>query len=151
MQFTVVNPNGTKSDPYQSYSRLLRKQGVDLGKATRTLEPGRNRRYLYVWNSQEKAEAFARELQKQTGDPDWQARPVETPVSEGPLGPIIIEVTPQSDGWHFSVHPLSQALLRSAYPQALGPPASSSTFPPGTNSRRCVETYPFWPRRRPAS
>jgi hypothetical protein len=121
MPFTVLNPNGAKTDAYQLYSRLLRKQKVDLGKAPRILEPGTHRRYLYVWDDREKAQAFAREMKKQSGDPQWQVREVKTPVCEGPLGPIFIIMTIQSDGWTFSLDPLSHALLRSAFPQALGP------------------------------
>ncbi len=121
MPFMVYNPNGAKIDPYQSYSRVLRQQGVDLGKAPRILEPGTHRRYLYVWDNREKAQAFAKEMKKRTDNQEWEVRPVETPVSEGPLGPIYIDVTPHSYGWDFTLHPLSQALLHSAYPQWLGP------------------------------
>jgi hypothetical protein len=121
MPYTVVNPNGAKSEAYQLYSRMLRKQKVDLGKAPRTLEPGTCRRYLYIWDDREKAQLFAKEMKKRSGDREWEVRQVKTPVSEGPLGPIFIDVTSQSNGWHFSLHLLSQALLNSAYPQWLGP------------------------------
>lgn len=41
MAFTVSrNDGGTKDSEFEAYARLLRQQGVDLGKSSRAPEPG---------------------------------------------------------------------------------------------------------------
>ena len=65
MAYTVNRNDGvTKDGEFEVYARLLRQQGVDLGKLPRCAERGTGRRWLYVWDSREKAQAFADELKK---------------------------------------------------------------------------------------
>ena len=60
MAFTVSrNDGGTKDAEFEVYARLLREQGIDLGNLPRAPEPGTGRRWLYVWDSRERAQAFA--------------------------------------------------------------------------------------------
>jgi hypothetical protein len=119
MGFTVNHPGGTRDAEFQTYARLLRQRGVDLGKLPRVRDPITNRRWLYVWNTPEEARAFAEELKDQTGDPAWQVVEVNGSPSEGPLGPLVIQLVRQSDGLTFALHPLSRATIRSAFPQAV--------------------------------
>ena len=64
-------------------------------------EPGSRRRWLYVWKSQQEAQAFADELKERTGENGWEvvptpAPPSEGPLDEGPLGPILIQLPPEA-------------------------------------------------------
>jgi hypothetical protein len=120
MGFTVVGQNGTSDAEFEAYARLLRQHGVDLGKLPRVRDPITGKRWLYVWNTKPEAEAFAGELQRHTRDGTWQVVPAAAPVSEGPLGPLIIRLASQGDGLAFDLHPLSRALIRSAFPDAFG-------------------------------
>src|SRR5258708_325587 len=118
MGFTVTRAGGTKDNEFEAYARLLRQQGVDLGRLPRVPEPGTRRRWLYVWDTKAQAQAFADELKKRTDDPAWKVIPVNVPPSEGPMGPVLIQLARRGDGLIFAVHPLSQAMIRSAYPTA---------------------------------
>jgi hypothetical protein len=67
MAFTVNHNEGmTKDAEFEAYARLLRQQGVNLGKLPRAPEPVTGRRWLYAWDSEEKARAFADELNNRT-------------------------------------------------------------------------------------
>jgi hypothetical protein len=119
MAFTVSrNDGGTKDAEFEAYARLLRQQGVDLGKLPRAPDPGTGRRWLYVWNEKAAAETFAEELRKRTRDNNWTVVEVAAPPSEGPMGPIIVQVGRRSTGLVFELHPLSRAMIQSAYPTA---------------------------------
>lgn len=119
MPFTVSRTDGGAKDAeFEAYARLLRQQGVDLGKLPRAPEPETGRRWLYVWQNQEDAEAFAKELNKRTRDSHWAVIAVESPPSEGPMGPIIAQVGRRSTGLVFELHPLSRTMIQSAYPAA---------------------------------
>jgi hypothetical protein len=120
MGFTVSHPNGTKESEFQEYARLLRKRGVDLGKAPRVREPETDRRWLYVWDTEKEARAFADELKKHTRDAAWSVVKVNGPASEGPLGPVVIQMVRQGDRLTLGLHPLSQVMIRSAFPDAVG-------------------------------
>jgi hypothetical protein len=120
MGFTVTHSGGTKDAAFQDYARLLRRYGIDLGKALRVPEPDTNRRWLYVWNDQAKAQAFADELKATTADPEWGVVEVNGQVSEGPLGPLVIQIARRRDGLTFGLHTLSRTLIRSAFPGAVG-------------------------------
>jgi hypothetical protein len=121
MAFTVSrNGGGTKDAEFEAYARLLRQQGVDLGKLPRAPEPGTARRWLYVWDSVEKAQNFADELKKRTGDNAWIVVEVAAPPSQGPMGPIIVQVGRRATGLAFGLHPLSRAMIQSAFPRAEG-------------------------------
>jgi hypothetical protein len=121
MAFTVTRNGGdTKDAEFEAYARLLRQQGVDLGKLPRAPEPGTGRRWLYVWNSREQAQAFADELKKRTRNNAWVVAKVAAPSSEGPMGPIIVQVGRRANGLVFGLHPLSRTVIRSAIPDAKG-------------------------------
>ena len=121
MAFTVSRNDGASKDSeFEAYARLLRQQGVDLGKLPRAPEPGTGRRWLYVWDSRNKAEAFADELKRRTSDNAWVVVEVDAPPSEGPMGPIIVQVGRRATGLAFGLHPLSRAMVRSAFPDLKG-------------------------------
>ena len=125
MGFTVNrNDGGTKDAEYEAYARLLRQQGVDLGKLPRAPEPGTGRRWLYVWDKPEKAQAFADELKKRTRDDAWGVVEVAATPSEGPMGPIIVQVGRRANGLVFGLHPLSRAMIQSAFPAVKGTAAT---------------------------
>jgi len=125
MGFTVNrNDSGTKDAEFAAYARLLRQQGVDLGKLPRAPEPITGRRWLYVWDAEEKAQAFADELKKRTRDDAWIVVKVTTPPSEGPMGPIIVQMGRRSNGLVFGLHPLSRTIIQSAFPGVNGTAAT---------------------------
>jgi hypothetical protein len=125
MGFTVTRAGGTKDAEFQAYVRLLRQSGYDLGKLPRVPEPGTKRRWVFVWPTAEAAQEFAEELKVRTGDSAWQVEPVAAPPSVGPFGPILIQLARQADGLLFAPHPLSLAMIRSAFPQAKQKAASA--------------------------
>lgn len=119
MAFTVSRDDGwTKDAEFKAYARLLRQQGVDLGKLPRAPEPGTGRRWLYVWDSREKAQEFADELKRRTRDNAWIVVEVDAPATEGPMGPIIVQVGRRANGLVFGLHPLSRTTIQSAFPDA---------------------------------
>ena len=127
MAFTVRHSDGTTKDAeYEVYARLLRQQGVDVGNLPRAPEPGTGRRWLYVWDSREKAQAFADELRRRTGDNAWVVTEVDAPPSEGPMGPLIVQVGRRANGLVFGLHPLSRAMIQSAFPDRKGAAATVS-------------------------
>jgi len=86
MGFTVTYPGGTKDFEFQTYARLLRQSGIDLGNLPRVPEPNTKRKWLYVWPDREPAEAFRARLAEETGDPAWVVEEVTAPPTDGPLG-----------------------------------------------------------------
>src|SRR5258708_4416962 len=119
MGFTVTRPGGTKDAEFETYARLLRQQGKDLGNLPRVPDPENpRRRWVYVGNRQEEAQQFADELKEQTDDTDWRVEPTAAPPSNGPFGPVLIQLARRSDGLVFALHPLSLALIREAFPNA---------------------------------
>ncbi len=118
MGFTVYRPGGITELLFEKYARLLRQTKNDLGKLPRVPEPGIGRHWLRYWNTREEAQAFADEMKKRMGSPGWEVAEVEGPPSEGPLGPVRIEMLRQGDGVTFAVPPLSQAVIDSAFPEA---------------------------------
>ena len=68
MGFTVHHVGPAKDAEYRDYERTLRQQGVDLGHVPRVPDPDTRQRWLCVWDTQDKAEAFAKELTKRTRD-----------------------------------------------------------------------------------
>lgn len=122
MAYTVARKGGASHHQFETYDRLLRQQGVDIARMPRAPDPESPERWLYVWDRDDEAQAFAQELRKRSGDENWQVLEVNGETSEGPLGPILIQVDRQSNGWVFAIHPLSRVMLRSFYPDAKGPP-----------------------------
>jgi hypothetical protein len=126
MAYTVTRNGDTRDAEFEAYARLLRRQGVDLGKMPRAPEPGTGRRWLFVWQEKADAEAFARELRKRSRDDNWAVVEVAAPPSEGPMGPLIVQVGRRSTGLAFQLHPLSRAMIQSAYPDAKVMPSTIS-------------------------
>ncbi len=118
MGFTVTRQGGTKDIEFEAYTRLLRQKGVDLARLQRVPEPGSGRRWLHVWNLQAEAQAFADELNKRMGDSAWDVVEVNGQSSEGPLGPIELQVMRQADGWTFALHPLSRQTIQKVFPES---------------------------------
>jgi hypothetical protein len=119
MGFTVSHPNGTKDAEFPYYIRLMRKRRMDLGKLRRVPEPGTYRRWLPVWETRAEANAFAEELRKQMGDAAWSVIEVKTPGSEGPLGPLLVQLSRRPDELIFGLHSLGLVLIQSAYPKTV--------------------------------
>ena len=69
-------------------------------------------------NVEADAQAFADELKKRTRDNAWEVVHLDAPPSEGPLGPVEIQVGRQSDGWTFTLHPFSRQMLQDVFPNS---------------------------------
>ena len=95
-------------------------QGADLGRASRVPEPGTKRRWLYLWDSEAKARTFADKLKKRTADTAWKVIAMDASPSEGPMGPILIQLADRGNELIFCLETLSQAMIRSAFPDAFG-------------------------------
>jgi hypothetical protein len=80
---------------------------------------------VYVWTTEEEAQQFADDLREQTGDLDWRVEPTAAPPSNGPFGPVLIQLARRSDGLALTLHPLSSAMIREAFPEVT-PPASNT-------------------------
>ncbi len=119
MGYTVLRPGGTKDGEFQAYARLLRQMGKDLGKLPRVAEPSTNRRWLHVWNTYAEAQMFAEEMKERMGNAAWEVQEVPGQASEGPLGPLVVQLGRQATGLTFALHPLSRALIESAFPRAV--------------------------------
>lgn len=116
MGFTVTRQGGTQDIEFEEYAILLRQRGLDLSKLQRVPEPTTGRRWLPVWNTKAEAQAFADELKERTEDSAWEVVRVNGRQSEGPLGPIEIQVARGIDGWAFALHPLSRLMLQQLFP-----------------------------------
>jgi hypothetical protein len=127
MGFTVTGPAGTKDAEFEAYARLLRQSGKALGYLPRVPDPqDPKRRWVYVWNTQEEARQFADELKEQTRDTDWHVEATDAPASNGPFGPVLIQLARRSDGLVLALHPLSLAMIREAFAGAT--PAATNAF-----------------------
>src|SRR5262245_49923548 len=120
MPFTVVRQGGTKDDEYQTYARLLSRQllerGVSLDSLPRVRGGGTGNVWLYVWESEDEASAFAAELTKRPRDAHWRGQPVEAKPALGPLRPLEIDVGRQQDGWAFGLEPLTRTAIQVRFP-----------------------------------
>jgi hypothetical protein len=127
MGFTVTRPVGTHDAEFEAYARLLRQQGKDLANLPRVPDPANpRRRWVYVWNTQEEAQQFADELKQQTGDNGWRVEATAAPPSNGPFGPVLIQLARRSDGLAFALHPLSSAMIQEAFPGST--PGATNAF-----------------------
>ncbi len=116
MGFTVSHVHGMNTQPeFEAYARLLNQRGVNLGKLPRSPDPATGQRWLHVWNTREQAESFADELNRRVRNNNWSVVEVDAVPSEGPLGPVIIQVGRRAEGWVLGVHPLSRAMIHSGF------------------------------------
>jgi hypothetical protein len=126
MLFAVAHQGGTEDSGYQTYSRLLGrrllKRGINLDRVPRVRAEGSPNGWLYVWESEDEATAFAAELRQETNDTDWYVRPVAVEPSEGPLRPLQINASRQSDGWVFALEPLTRRALEKRFPNSCSHP-----------------------------
>jgi hypothetical protein len=122
MGFAVAHEGGTKDQEYQTYVRLLSrkllKSGVALENLPRVRDDGTADSWLYVWDDEADASAFANELKKQTGDRKWFVRPVRARPSLGPLRPLEISVGRQRDGWTFALEPFTRRTIQTKFPES---------------------------------
>jgi len=86
-------------------------------------KPGRH--WVYLWSNEEEAQQFADELEEQTGITGWRVEKTAAPPSNGPFGPVLIQLARRSDGLVLTLHPLSLAMIRKAYPGAKPNPANA--------------------------
>jgi hypothetical protein len=127
MGFTVTGPMGTKDAEFETYARLLRQQGKDLGNLPRVPDPENpGRRWVYVWGVEAEARQFVDELKEQTGITGWRVEETAATPSSGPFGPVLIQLARRSDGLVLTLHPLSLAMIREAYPNTK--PSATNTF-----------------------
>jgi hypothetical protein len=127
MGFTVTRPVGTKDAEFETYVRLLRQQGKNLANLPRVPDPENpRRRWVYVWNTQEEAQQFADELKEQTGDNGWRVEVTAAPPSNGPFGPVLIQLARRADGLVFALHPLSRAMIQEISPDST--PRATNAF-----------------------
>jgi len=119
MMFTVNLPGGIRDYEFESYVRMLEKDGVDIANARRVFDPQTDRRWLYGWTSREDAERFAIRLREDSENSNWQVYELSgVEPTQGPLGPIEIMVGEQSDGCAYGLNPTSEKLVRRRFPHA---------------------------------
>jgi hypothetical protein len=120
MPFTVVHQGGAKPKEHQSYIRLLsrrlRDRGIGLDRVPRVPVADNGPAWLYVWDSEEEAAAFAKDLKRETRDTHWRVEPVKGKPSVGPLHPLEVDITCHSDGWTLGLEPLTQLALQERFP-----------------------------------
>ena len=127
MGFTVTRAAGTKDAEFEAYARLLRQSGKNLGNLPRIPDPENpQRRWVHVWNTQEEAQQFVDDLLDQTGENGWHVQPTAATPSNGPFGPVLIQLARRYDGSVLVVHPLSLAMIREAFPNAR--PVATNVF-----------------------
>lgn len=124
MPFTVTRTDETTKDAdFETYTRLLRRKGIDLGRVRRTPDPNTRRRWLYVWDSQADAQAFANEMSGWHEGVPWVVVEVPAPHSIGPMGPILIQIARRGYDLVFGLNSVSQTIIKTAFPDAK-PPAT---------------------------
>jgi len=120
MGFTVVHQGEAKGRGPWEYQLLLGRHllqgGLSFDNVPRI--PGKDavNGWLYVWDCEAEAEAFAAELRRRTRDRAWEVQAVKAKPSWGPLRPIQVEVGRQGDGWVFGLEPLTRMALQARYP-----------------------------------
>ena len=124
--YSVTKPMGTRDSEFEAYTRLLEDLGIDVSNSPRVPEPGTNRRLLYAWQKRIKAERFADELRRRTGDADWMVHQSEdAPEERGPVAPLDIARIPDQGGYTYYQTPASRERVAAAFPGA-GLPANLS-------------------------
>lgn len=116
--FAVAKPGGTNDYEFVAYTHLLEEIGVDVASGPRVREPGTDRRWLYVWDQEKEAEAFAQELRQRTRDALWEVHQFE--IEEGTQGPVapldIYEVRDKPEERQYYLAPVSRERVIRKYP-----------------------------------
>ncbi len=129
MAFAINRTGGVTDADLLACARLLRQKGADLGRLPRVPDTA-DGRWLPAWPTRAEAQAFADELAEQSGTPGWGAVETAADPVEGPLGPLVIQMAREAEGLTFAVHPLSRALVRSAFPEAVSATTYATIDPP---------------------
>lgn len=118
MTFTVSLPSGMRDFEYWAYMRMLEREGINIVDTPRVHDPQGGNRWLHAWSDRATAEEFASQLRTDTKNPAWQVYelPGEEPT-QGPLGPVEVLMSRQSDGYTYGLGPWSHKLIRQKYPQ----------------------------------
>jgi hypothetical protein len=120
MGYTVVHPGELSARADDNYlvlvSRMLYKRGVPFDHVPRTPDIRPSDHWLYVWDSEDEARAFAEQIRETTEDPTWEVRPVPGPPSMGPLRPIDIRVGREVDAWTFGLDSLVTRAIQLRFP-----------------------------------
>lgn len=115
MPFTVTRPGGMTDAEFAAYRIALAREGCDLARLARTLDPADGRRWLAAWDDAAVAGRFAPLLAEEVGGADWQVVEVDS-TSEGPLGPLVVQYHFDGTGLVFVLDDVTEAMLRAAYP-----------------------------------
>jgi hypothetical protein len=120
MGFIVVHQGGMSEREYRHYlvmvGRRVSPRGVTFDHVPRTMENGRDGRWLYVSEDEADARDLAAELRSTTEDEGWEVRAVEGEPSQGPLTPLTVEVSQGATGVGLGLPPLIKKALRKTYP-----------------------------------
>jgi hypothetical protein len=120
MPFTVVHKGGMNPEEYRSYlvllSRRLRGGGIAVDRVPRVRAEDDGQPWLYAWDNEEEAAAFAKDLKRETRDSHWHVQPVKGKPSVGPLHPLEVQITVRGDGWTFGLDPLTELALQERFP-----------------------------------
>lgn len=115
--YSVTMPGGTKDSEFEAYTRLLEDVGIDVSNSPRVAERGSDRRWLYAWDERIRAERFAAELRRRTGNPGWSVHEFDAPGEEhGPVAPLEIASVPEQNGYTYYLTPASRERVISAFP-----------------------------------
>jgi hypothetical protein len=133
MGYTVVHEGEAAAKAYWYYDfmlhRLLLKLGVPLDRVPRTRDLDHADHWLYVWEKEEDARAFAEEMKTELEDPQWHVREVKGPLSVGPLRPILITAGQQRDGITFGLNTFTEHMLQTRFPGSCQNESVSVTIP----------------------
>ncbi len=143
MPYTVYRPDGNTADEFETYVRLLRQSGVDIGRLPRMPDPVTGKKWLYVWSDQANAEVFRREIAEQTASNLWRVEEVTAAPSEGPLGPLIVRMLRQHGQFVFTLSLLGRHIVRTASLNAQG--VWSMSIPSTTINELRSERRDFFP------
>jgi hypothetical protein len=121
MAYVVLRKGGISDTAYQTYARLLAqhllRRGERIDQLPRVRE-GDSAAWYYVWENENEATLFAKELEKQTSDPGYYVKATKATPSVGPIRPLEIHVGRQRDGWVFALDPLSRKAIQDRYPSS---------------------------------
>ena len=119
MAFTVGLPRGMRIYDFEAYVRMLERDGIDLASTPRVRDPWTGDRWLRAWGNREDAEHFAARLRKDTRKPAWQVYEFTgVEPAPGPLGPLEVLVTRQSEGYAYGLSPVTEKLISRRFPDA---------------------------------